>query len=136
MAEELDEELLKGEPDPEKISDKDKEKAKENEKIRNAVANVYTLVRSRELNVAVSSFTFDHYIQEAIDRIRGSSVQINNDTKQGRAIRNAAGKAIDVRPSQLEQLGEIDKEFQAMFSAAEKLAEKADEDPPSEETSE
>lgn len=125
--------LLPGEPDPDQISEEDAKKQRENQRVRKALADVYTFVRSREINVAVSSFTFDHYIKEAIEEIKGTDVTLDqpsgtSTTKMGRAIRDAAGRAFDIRPSKLETLESMKESFSEMYDAAVKLAEDADEE--------
>jgi len=85
------------------------------EKVRRVVADVYTFVRSQEINRTIGSFTFDHYIDEAKRRIKGT----------GRAIRNAAGESFDQRPTKLEFLDSLEAEFRASFKTIEELAKVA-----------
>lgn len=82
-------------------------------RIRTIVANVFTFVRSQEINRTISSFTFDHYITEAKRRIKG----------EGRQLRNAAGEVYGVRPSKLEALEALETEFNESFPVLEALAE-------------
>ena len=85
------------------------------DKVRRIVADVYTFVRSQEINRTIGGFTFDHYIDEAKRRIGGT----------GRAIRNAAGEAFDQRPTKLELLDSLEEEFRASFEVMDTLAKAA-----------
>ena len=89
---------------------------KEVERIRNIVASVYTFVRACEVNRTIASFTFDHYIDEAKRRIKG----------KGRALRDASGESIGTRPTKLEVIEDLEKEFRDSFSVIEKMAKKKD----------
>lgn len=97
------------------------------EEVRRAISNVYTFVRSQETNKTIASYTFDHYIQEAKDRIKGGvGVDVNGITQVGRAIRDAAGQAFDVRPPKLEALAALEASFNKQFDKAKQLALAAD----------
>jgi hypothetical protein len=109
------------------VSADDKKKLEEDGKLRSILASVYTFVRSRELNKNIAAFTFDHYIAEAIKSIRGAEVSINEETKQGRGIRDAAGEVIGIRPSKLEELEKLEAEFKANLPAMQKKAQDAEE---------
>lgn len=89
---------------------------KEVERIRNIVAAVYTFVRAAEVNRTIASFTFDHYIDEEKRAIKG----------EGRAIRDAAGEAFDKRPTKLEIIENLEKEFRSSYTTIEKMAKKKD----------
>lgn len=82
-------------------------------RIRTVVANVFTFVRSQEINRTISSFTFDHYLDEAKRKIKG----------EGRQLRNAAGEVSGVRPSKLEALEALENEFNESLPVIEALAE-------------
>jgi hypothetical protein len=86
------------------------------DKVRNVVADVYTFVRSAEINRTIASFTFDHYIDEAKRKLKGT----------GTAIRDAAGRSIGMRPTKLESLESLENEFQGSLKLIETLAKKAD----------
>lgn len=95
------------------------------DKVRTAIADAYTFVRSQEVNRTIASFTFDHYIDEAKRQIKGT----------GRELRNAAGEVGGVRPTKLEALEALETDFNAslevaesMAKAAAKLADKTDEE--------
>lgn len=85
------------------------------EQARTVVADVYTFVRSQEINRTIASFTFDHYIDEAKNRIKG----------EGRQIRDAAGESFDIRPAKLEALEKLETEFNASLTLIESLAKTA-----------
>lgn len=85
------------------------------DEIRRTVADVYTFVRSREINKAISSFTFDHYIDERKREIKGE-----------RIIRSASrpGEGVDRRPAQLDAISRLEEAFKKGFEKAKKVAEK------------
>lgn len=68
---------------------------------RQVLGSVYTGVRSRAQNVAIASYTFDHYIEEAKRAIKGDDLQ----------LRDAAGKVVDIRPTKLKALDTLQREF-------------------------
>jgi hypothetical protein len=86
----------------------------ENDEIRRIVADVYTFVRSREINKAISSFTLDHYIDERKREIKGE-----------RIIRSASrpGEGVDRRPAQLDAITRLEEDFKKGFTKAKKMAE-------------
>lgn len=89
------------------------------DQVRQAIADTYTFVRSREINTTVASFTLDHYIDEAKRLIKGD----------GRLLRDASGQdslAVGTRPTQLEALASIQQAFNDAFEDAKALAEEAD----------
>lgn len=88
------------------------------DRVRRVVADVYTFVRSQEINRTIGSFTFDHYIDEAKRLIKG----------EGRALRDASGQVDDIRPSKLELIETLEEEFNATLATAEDLAKKVDSD--------
>ncbi len=89
----------------------------ESDEIRRTVADVYTFVRSREINKAISSFTFDHYIDERKREIIGE-----------RIVRSASnpGDGVGRRPAQLDALSKLEADFSKAFDQAKKIAEAAD----------
>lgn len=119
-------EPLPGEGKPEQFSKDEQKKFDEESQVRTAVGNVYTFVRTRNINKNISGFTFDHYIDEALRDIRGSEVELAAGAGQGRAIRDAAGLAFDIRPGKLEALEKLKATFLLTFAAAMKMAEEAD----------
>jgi hypothetical protein len=96
------------------------------EKAQRALADVYTFVRSQELTRTIGSYTFDHYIDEAKRAIKGT----------GRQIVDAAGQPIDedpklsTRPSQLQYIDNIEKDFTDLYATMEDLANKSDQGTP------
>jgi hypothetical protein len=90
---------------------------KEVERVRRVIADVYTFVRSQEINRTIGSFTFDHYIEQAKTLIKGDS----------RSIRDASGQAIDSRPTKLEVVTILENEFRQTLQQARALASKVDE---------
>ncbi len=90
----------------------DKASARKNQ-VRQIIADVYTFVRSRELNKTVSSFTLDHYIDEAKRRI-----------KDPRILRAASDpvKGAGTRPAQLSSIEKLEQEFSKAFEEAAKIA--------------
>lgn len=107
------------ESDPRLPQDQTKSTDKE-DAVRQVLGDTYSFVRSREINAAISAFTFDHYIDEAKRRI-----------KSDRTIVDASGKPVDglrARPSQLDALANLKQAFQDGFEDAKKLADAADSD--------
>lgn len=92
------------------------------DQLRETLANVYTFVRSQEINRVIGGFTFDHYIDEAKNRLKGP----------GRSLLDAAGQVISSdqtvgsRPSQLEYLSIIQTRFNNSYQELLKQAKKAD----------
>lgn len=89
------------------------------DQIRQALADTYTFVRSREINTTIASFTLDHYISEAMMQIKGDDRQLVDASGQD-------SLAVGTRPTQLEALATLQQAFNDAFSAAQKLAQKAD----------
>lgn len=89
----------------------------ETDEIRRTIADVYTFVRSREINKAISSFTLDHYIEERKREIKGQ-----------RVIRSASrpGEGVDRRPAQLDAISKLEEDFKKSFTKAKKLALQAE----------
>ncbi len=89
----------------------------ESDEIRKTIGNVYTFVRSSEINKTISGFTFDHYLDEAKRRI-----------KEPRVLRSASdpGKGVGTRPGQLEALEKLEELFNKSFAKAKEMAEAAD----------
>jgi hypothetical protein len=90
---------------------------KAGDQIRRSIADVYTFVRSRDINKTISSFTLDHYIDEAKRRI-----------KEPKILRSASdpSRGVGTRPSQLEALTKLEESFNKTYEQAKKLAEEAD----------
>jgi len=91
--------------------------SREVDRVRIIVADVYTFVRSQEINRTIAGFTFDHYIDEAKRQIKGEGV----------SIRDAAGTAFGLRPTKLEALERLETQFRETLSVAERLAKQAEE---------
>ena len=137
MADE-DDKVLAGESSPDQEAQQETaEKSEQNQRVRNAIGDVYTFVRSREINETLSSFPFDHYIQEAMEDIRGTLFTLDSSASTGgnigpslpgRAVRDAAGHNVARRPAKLQALEELKSKFMDMWDAAKELAEKADTD--------
>lgn len=89
------------------------------DQIRQAIADTYTYVRSREINQTIASYTLDHYISEAMMQIKGSDDQLSNSSGQDTT-------AYNVRPTQLQVLAAIQQAFNDAFDGAMKLAQAAD----------
>lgn len=91
----------------------------ENDELRRTVADVYTFVRSVDINKTISAFTLDHYIDEAKRKI-----------KEDRVLRSASdpGKGVGTRPSQLTALEKLEETFGKAFEKMSALALKADVD--------
>ncbi len=89
----------------------------QSDEVRRIVGDVYTFVRSAEINKTISGFTLDHYIDEAKRRI-----------KEPRILRSASdpGKGAGTRPGQLEELEKLEETFNKTFEKAKEMAEKAD----------
>lgn len=92
------------------------------DQVRTTLADVYTFVRSREVNRQIASFTLDHYIEEAKARLNGADRQLTDAS--GKPI--SATKGLGTRPSQLSSLKSLRSSFSSAKSQLEKLAEKAD----------
>lgn len=86
------------------------------ERVRRVIADTYTFVRSQEYNRTIASYTFDHYIQFAMQEIKG----------KGREIRDAAGQTLNIRPTKLEALDTLQTSFKSVLAQARKMAEKVD----------
>lgn len=86
------------------------------DEIRRVIGDVYTFVRSREINKTIASFTFDHYIDERKRAIKGE-----------RLIRSASnpGDGIARRPAQLDAVSKLEEDFKKGFDKMKKLAETA-----------
>jgi hypothetical protein len=86
------------------------------DRVRKSVADVYTFVRSQEFNRTIASYTLDHYIEFAKQRIKGT----------GRQVRSASGEVLDLRPTKLETLEKLHTTFQSVLEQARAMAETAD----------
>lgn len=89
------------------------------DQVRQALADTYTFVRSREINTTIASFTLDHYISEAMMQIKGDDRQLVDASGQD-------SLAVGTRPTQLEALATLQQAFNDAFATAQKLAQKAD----------
>lgn len=89
---------------------------KEIDQIRTTIADVYTFVKSREINKTIASFTFDHYIDERKRAIKGE-----------RIIRSASkpGEGVDKRLAQLDAIDKLEQDFNKAYDQAKSMAEKA-----------
>lgn len=87
--------------------------------VRKTVADVYTFVRSREVNKTISGFTFDHYIDEAKRKIKNPSI-----------LYTASGQSAGTRPSQLDSITKLEQEFGKALAEATKLADAVGKDNP------
>lgn len=89
----------------------------ESDAVRKTLGDVYTFVRSAEINKTISSFTLDHYIDEAKRKI-----------KDPRIIRAASDptKGVGTRPSQLEVIQKLQQDFNNVYEKAKKIAEQKD----------
>lgn len=85
--------------------------------MRTVLADTYTFVRSAEINKTVSSFTFDHYIDEAKRTI-----------KEDRVLRSASDPVTGVgrRTSKLSILEKLQQDFNNALGKIRKLAEAND----------
>ena len=93
------------------------EERRQDNELRSALANAYTFVRSREINKTISSFTFDHYIDEA-----------KRGIKEDRILRSASSPAEGVgrRLSKLSELEKIKLDFSNAMKKAKELAKAND----------
>lgn len=96
----------------------ERQKIKEIQRVRRVIADTYTFIRSQEINRTLGGYTLDHYIEEGKRQIKG----------EGRAIRDAAGEAFDIRPTKLEALNSLEDEFRATLETAKTMARAADAD--------
>lgn len=99
------------------------QRAAQADKIRQTLADVYTFVRSREVNRQIASFTLDHYIDEAKSKIKGEAQALRD---AGGKTQDASGRAFGTRPTQLEALTTLQQDFDAGFDEMKKLAEALD----------
>ncbi len=85
--------------------------------MRSILANTYTFVRSSEINKTISSFTFDHYIDEA-----------KRSLKEERVLRSASNPAVGVgkRQPQITSLEKLETDFKNSLDGMRKLAEAKD----------
>jgi len=104
---------------PNETVEQSNDELSKSDQVRQAIADTYTFVRSREINTTFASFTLDHYIDEAKRQIKGDD----------RLLRDASGEdslAVGTRPTQLEALASLQQAFSDAFDDAKKLAEAAD----------
>jgi hypothetical protein len=85
--------------------------------MRSVLANTYTFVRSAELTKTISSFTFDHYIDEA-----------KRELKEDRVLRSASNPAEGVgkRQAKIAALEKLELDFKNSLTNMRKLAEVKD----------
>lgn len=88
--------------------------------LRSIIADTYTFVRSAEINKTISSFTFDHYIDEAKRAI-----------KEDRILRSASDPVTGIgkRLSKLSALEKLEQDFKNSLSKLRKMAEAKDAPP-------
>lgn len=93
------------------------EERKADSELRSILSDTYTFVRSAEINKTISSFTFDHYIDEAKRAI-----------KEDRVLRSAADPVTGVgkRASKLSALEKLEQDFKKSIDKMRKLAEAKD----------
>ena len=130
MADPNDDKLLQGEivnTQGDTLDPKEKTKLDEADKLRETVGNVYTFVRSQELNRVIAAFTFDHYIDEAKRRLKGTGRQIVDAA--GKVVMDDKGTAAPPRPSLLDYLAKLQEAFTSSYPVALKAAKNADTDP-------
>lgn len=91
--------------------------AAEDSQLRRILGDVYTFVRSSEVNKTISSFTFDHYIDEA-----------KREIKEDRLLRSASNPndGVGKRPSKLASLQKLEEDFNGAYERAKKRAEASD----------
>jgi len=94
-------------------------KAAQQDELRKVLADIYTFVRSREVNSHVASFTLDHYIAEAKVAIKGTIAL----TDASGSTTNAQGKAFGSRLALLDSLNKLEEDFNANFEELKKYAE-------------
>jgi hypothetical protein len=84
--------------------------------LRKVLADTYTFVRSAEINKTISSFTFDHYIDEAKRAI-----------KEDRILRTAANPdGFGSRSSKISALTKLQTDFTNALSKLQELAKAKD----------
>lgn len=105
-------------PDTPELDGEKKESQEQRDirRVRRVVADTYSFVRSQEFNRSLSAFTLDHFIEEAKRQIKGT----------GKAIRDATGSILDLRPTKLESLNTLEDDFQATLETAEIMAKAKD----------
>lgn len=89
--------------------------------LRSVLSDTYTFVRSAEVNKTILSFTFDHYIDEAMRRI-----------KEDRVLNAPSDSSVGVgkRLSQLNALTKLEQDFNNAFSKLRESAAAKDATPP------
>jgi hypothetical protein len=90
---------------------------KEGDELRSVLADTYTFVRSVEINKTISSFTFDHYIDEA-----------KRSIKEDRVLRSASdpNSGVGKRPSKLTALQKLETDFTNSLDRIRKIAKDKD----------
>jgi hypothetical protein len=85
--------------------------------MRSVLSDTYVFVRSAEINKTISSFTFDHYIDEA-----------KRALKEDRVLRSASNPAVGVgkRQAQIPALEKLESDFNNSVAGMRKLAESKD----------
>jgi len=96
------------------ISEEDKKKLQDENDIRRVVADVHAFVRSRELNKSLSTYSFDHYLEEA-------KLTIGKEPWDPNVPREGA------RLTQFEMITKLEADFDRLYAQAEKMAETAEE---------
>jgi len=88
-----------------------------NDEIRATLANAYTFVRSVEINKTISSFTFDHYIDEA-----------KREIKEDRILRSASdpNNGLGKRMGKLSALEKLERDFNNGLEKMRSLAQAKD----------
>ena len=88
----------------------------EDNALRKILADTYTFVRSTEINKTISSFTFDHYIDEAKRAI-----------KEDRILRTASNPdGFGTRPSKISALTKLQTDFTNAFAKLQAMAKAKD----------
>jgi hypothetical protein len=85
--------------------------------MRSVLSDTYVFVRSAEVNKTISSFTFDHYIQEA-----------KNALKVDRILKSASNPAVGVgsRQAIITALETLETNFNNSLDSMKKLAQAKD----------
>ena len=85
--------------------------------LRIILGDVYSFVRSREVNKTILSFTFDHYIDEA-----------KRDIKEDRILRSASdpNTGVGKRPAKLTSIQKLEQDFNNALSKLQDAAKAAD----------
>lgn len=90
--------------------EQEKKQAKKEQAGLQSLADIYTFVRSTEINRTIANKTFDHFIKEAIEKISSEN-----------ELKDAAGAVVATRPSKLEALNRLEQSLDDTIALVESI---------------